>query len=117
VVLYFDSNRRALAAIDEAKPQPLMGARLYVEGGQPVDGVDRQRVLGIEARRNRCPVRAQPPVLDQQHLVAIDGHRFALGHDQRPRLTWARLTIAKQPEVAQEGAGVTQGNHQGFLCP
>ena len=113
----FDSNASALAAIDEAKPQPLVGAGRDVERGEPVDGVERHRVLGIDAGRNCSSVRTQPPVFDQEHLVAVDGDRLALADDQRPRRGRARLTVAEQAKVAQEGAGVTQGNREGFLRP
>jgi len=117
MVLDFDSNDSALAAIDEAKPEPLMGAGMDIRRGQPVDGIKRRRVLGIETGRDRRAVRAQPPVFDQQHLVAIHRDRFTIADDQRPRHRWARLPVAEQAEIAQEGASATQGNREGFFRP
>ena len=66
--------------------------------------------------RDRGSVRAQPPVLDQEHLVAVDGDGLALRDDQGQRPATAAPAVAEQPEIAQQGAGVTQWNHEGFPC-
>ena len=65
---------------------------------------------------DRGSIRPDPPVLDQQHLVAVDGDGFAFPDDQRPCLRRSRLAVAKQPEVAQEGPGVAQRQLQGVLA-
>jgi hypothetical protein len=65
-----------------AKPDPLIGARRYIQRSQPVDGVERRRPR-IDAGRERGPVGAQTPVLDQKHFIAIDGGGL-LCDNQRP---------------------------------
>ena len=72
--------------------------------------------FGVGAGRDRGSVRAQPPVLDQEHLVAVDGDGLAFRDDQRPCPRRPRLAVAEQPEVAQEGSGVAQRQLQGFLA-
>src|ERR1700681_2122697 len=115
--LYFNSNDIALEPIDEAKSQAFIGAHRNVQPCQPIDGVNRLHVLWIDAGRDHGAVGAQAPVFDQKHLVPIDGDGAALLDYQCPRARWPRLTIAKQPKVAQEGAPVTQWNHEGLLGP
>ena len=61
-------------------------------------------------------IRAYPPILDQQNLVAIDGDSLAFPDHQRPCLRRLPLRIPKQPEVAQEGPGVAQRQLQGLLA-
>ena len=87
-----------------------MGARGDVRHRQPVDGVKRRCVAGIDARRDRGSVRAQPPVLDQKQLVAVDGDGLALGDDQGQSAGGPCRAVAEEAEVAQEGAGMTQWN-------
>ena len=81
----FDRNNSALAAIDEAKSQPFIAAGGDVRRYGSVNGVNRGRVLGIAAGRDRAPVGPEPPVLDQDDLVAVDGDGFTLLDDDRPR--------------------------------
>ena len=78
--------------------------------------MDWHGVPGIGPRRHRGSIRPDPPVLDQEHLVAVDGDGFAFLDDQRPRPRGSRLTVAQQVEVAQEGPGVAQWQLQGFLA-
>ncbi len=86
VAFYFDCNDSSLAAIDEAEPETFMDSGWKIQRGLAVDGVDRQvspwdRLPGAIA----VPSGAEPPVLDQQYLVAIDAGRLILLDHQRPR--------------------------------
>ena len=76
--------------------------------------MDWHGVLGVGPRRDGGSVRPYPPVLDQQHLVAVDRDCLGFPDDQRPGLRWLSLAIAKQAEVAEEGSGVAQRQLQGF---
>ena len=55
-----------------------MGAGRDVQIGLPVDRVNRRSVLRVDAGRDRAAIGAQPPVLDQDDLVAIDRNRGGL---------------------------------------
>ena len=117
MTLYFHSNDTALAPIDKAKPQALIAAGGNIRRYQPIDGVERYRVLWIDAGRHRGAVRLHTPIFDQKHLVAVDGDGLALADDQCPRRQWPCLPIPKQPKVAHESARVTQWNYEGFPGP
>ncbi len=82
-----------------------------------VDRGERYGILGIDARRDRGSVWTQPPVFDQQYLVAIDGDRLALLYDQREGARRPRLTVTQQPEVAQERARLMERNLEDLDIP
>src|SRR6185436_8330601 len=53
----------------------------------------------------------QPPVLDETYLVAIDRRGIAVLNDQRQR----PHCRAEQPSVAEEGAGLAEGDGKAVL--
>ena len=83
--------------------------------GLPVDGVE-QASCPLDRCRAQCAV---PSGRSRQSSIRNTSSRSTatgsvLLDDQRPRRRWARLTVAEQAEVAQEGAGVTQRDSRDF---
>src|SRR2546427_110556 len=64
--------------------------------------MDGHGVLGIDPRRQCGSVGSDPPVLDQENLVAVDSDRLGLPVDQWPRpLGVARDCLAWPPTPAR----------------
>ena len=112
LTLEFDGNDSPLAAIDKAKPQALVEARREIEQFRAFHGIDGLRALGSLPVRSPCR-RAQPPILDQEQLVPIDGDLPFRNH-QRQRSGRQPRAIPQEADVAHEGAAIAQRNSKGF---
>ena len=115
--LHFQRDDSALTAVDEAKPQTFIAAYGNVARSLAIDRIEAAGIAGIGARCEGGPVGAEPPVLQQQNLIAIDRDGPAFPDDQRQRPRRPRLAVAEQPQVAQEGPGLTQRNLEVLLEP
>ena len=115
--LHFQRDDSALTAVDEAKPQTLIAAYGNVVRSLAIDRIEGAGILGIAARCEGGPVGAQPPVLQQEDLIAIDRDGRAFPDDQRQRPRRPRLAVAEKPQVAQERPGLTQWNLKVLLEP
>ena len=78
--------------------------------------MDRHGVSRVGPRCHRGSIRPDPPVLDQENLVAVDGDSLGLPDDQWSWPGWVSLAIAEQPGFAQERPGMAQRQLHGVLA-
>jgi len=114
----FDRDHSALAGIDETQSEPLVRPAGEVRGEASVDREDRNGVVRIGAGGNTRAIRPDPPVFDEDDLVSIGSYGFVLPDDQRVRSRRPPPRVREQAKIAQESAGVTEGQWRGYLgCP
>jgi len=73
-----------LTGIDEANPDPFIGSHGKIKGKPAIGCQNRRGIRGISPRRDGGAVGAKPPILDQDHFVAIDLDRLDFRDHQRP---------------------------------
>ncbi len=103
-----ERDRGAMAAVDEAQAQSLIGACRNGPVETAVDRVDGRGLGRARAGGDRRAVPLQPPVLDQQNFVAIDLRWVCLRHGEGGARQRALRTLSSDPRLEEVGAGGAQ---------
>src|SRR6185312_16634088 len=106
--LDFDRNHMALAGIDETKPQPFVRAHCNIGRNQPVYGVDQSRIYWVRDWADRGSVRAEPKILDQKGLIAIDSLGLAFLDEQGQSARGWTSALSEEAKVDEQRAGVAK---------
>ncbi len=118
MTFYFHSNDIALKAIDKAKSQAFMGAGPgYRSDRPPVDGVERHRVLRIDAGRDRGSVgrSRQSSIRNTSSRSTATGSLSPTISASAPRRP--RLTVAEQPRSHRKVPAWRSGIAKVSLAP
>ena len=102
-----------IGGIDEPQAQPLVGLDRDIERRRTVDGQMRPdaAVMGgvvqrTEARLVELSLARQPPIVEHQHDIAVDGDRGRLLDDQHAVKPALELLRRVEMGVVPKGAGI-----------
>ncbi|MBA7713596.1 hypothetical protein ES703_122600 [subsurface metagenome] len=108
--LQLQCDHGAPAAVDEAKPQAFVGSGCDIHCGFAVQRPESCCLVRVGPGHRSGPVGPQPPLLDQQHVFAIDADGFTLTDHHGPAPRRQGVLNRQHAHVAQEGAGMAQWN-------